>query len=191
MINEELWAVIGLPVLIFVARILDVSIGTIRIILVAKGYKYLAPILGFFEVLIWIIAIGKIMENLDQWYYYLFYAGGFAAGNYIGILLEERIALGYVGVRIITKKPADQLISRMAMAGYGITTVPAEGATGLVHIIFTTVKRKKLTELVTMIKEFNSKAFYTVEDIKAVSDTSTTSIHHQGKRSIRFWRKGK
>ncbi len=169
MMDSDLWVIIILPLLIFFARIMDVSIGTVRIILVAKGYKYLAPLLGFFEVLIWIIAISKIMENLDRWYYYLFYASGFAAGNFVGIILEDKIALGFVGVRIITKKPADQLIEKMTNFGYGVTIVPAEGSSGLVHVIFTTVKRKKLKELIIMIKEFNPKAFYTIEDIKKVS----------------------
>lgn len=187
----DLWGVIVLPLLIFFARILDVSIGTIRIILVAKGYKYLAPILGFFEVLIWIVAIGKIMQNLDRWYYYVFYAAGFAAGNYIGILLEEKIALGFVGVRVITKKPADQLIEQMKKSGYGITIVPAEGSTGLVHVIFTTIKRKKLGELTGMIKEFNPKAFYTIEDIKMVSADNGSMAIPRKNRPLIFWRKGK
>lgn len=191
MVDSDLWVVIILPLLIFFARIMDVSIGTIRIILVSKGYKYLAPVLGFFEILIWIIAIGKIMENLDRWYYYLFYAAGFATGNFVGILLEEKIALGFVGVRIITKKPADQLIERMQECGYGITILPAEGSTGLVHIIYTTVKRKKLKELVSMIKGFNPKAFYTIEDIKKVSGALGVSSGTHRKRSLFSWRKGK
>ena len=189
--NSELWAIIFLPLLIFFARILDVSIGTVRIILVSKGYKYLAPLLGFFEVLIWIIAIGKIMENLDRWYYYLFYAAGFATGNFIGIILEEKIALGYVGVRIVTKRSAKLLIEKMIETGYGITTIPAEGATGLVHVIFTTVKRKKLSDLIDMIKQFNPRAFYTIEDIKMVSD-GAISVNSLAKSTRMFSRvKGK
>ncbi len=192
MVNHDLWVAIVLPLLIFFARIMDVSIGTVRIILVSKGYKYLAPLLGFFEVLIWIIAIGKIMENLDRWYYYLFYAAGFAAGNFVGIIMEEKIALGFVGVRIITKKPADQLIAKMTASGYGVTIVPAEGSTGLVHVIFTTVKRKKLKNLVTLIKEFNPKAFYTVEDYKSVSGSfETPSVGSGDGRSMIFLRRGK
>lgn len=185
------WAIIILPLLIFFARIVDVSIGTIRIIMVSKGYKLLAPLLGFFEVLIWIIAIGKIMENLDRWYYYIFYAAGFATGNYIGMLLEEKIALGFVGMRIITKRPADKLIAKMIEAGYGITTVPAEGATGLVHVIFTTVKRKKLGNLINMIKEFNPKAFYTIEDIKLVSNGTSHAPGLSKSKGLFPSRKGK
>ena len=188
--ETNFWVIIGLPMLIFLARILDVSIGTIRIILVSKGYKFLAPLLGFFEVLIWIIAIGKIMENLDRWYYYLFYAAGFAMGNYIGIILEEKIALGYVGVRIVTKRSANKLIEKMIEAGYGITTIPAEGARGLVHVIFTTAKRKTLNNLIAMIKENNPMAFYTIEDIKFVSG-GNKPVQTVPKTKRPGWRKGK
>ncbi len=189
--NLDLWGIILLPLLIFFARIIDVSIGTIRIILVSKGYKLLAPLLGFFEVLIWIIAIGKIMQNLDRWYYYLFYAAGFATGNYLGIILEEMLALGFVGVRVITKKPADLLIEKMKESGYGITIIHAEGATGLVHIIYTTVKRKKLKDLIFMIKEFNPKAFYTIEDIKSVSNVTRPGSGLSGHGHSFLGRKGK
>lgn len=77
------WGTILIPLFILLARICDVSLGTLRIIFVSKGLKIWAPILGFFEVLIWILAIGELMQDVDKWYYYLFYAGGFAAGNYL------------------------------------------------------------------------------------------------------------
>ncbi|MDX2414998.1 MAG: DUF5698 domain-containing protein, partial [Bacteroidales bacterium] len=102
--------VVILPLLIFFARIMDVSIGTVRIILVSKGYKKLAPIAGFFEILIWIIAITRIVDNLDNWICYIAYALGFATGNYIGMIIEERLALGYETVRIITKREANNLV---------------------------------------------------------------------------------
>lgn len=184
MISFDWWGIILLPFLIFFARIIDVSIGTVRIILVSKGHKYLAPILGFFEVLIWIVAMGKIMQNLDRWYYYLFYAAGFATGNLVGMIIEEKIALGFLGIRIITKKPANDLIQRMRESGYGITSVPAEGATGLVHVLFATVKRKNLNELLVIIKEFNPKAFYTIEDIKMVSDSSRPGFGNERSRKL-------
>ena len=83
-----------LPLLVFLARILDVSIGTLRIIFVAKGLKHFAAMLGFFESLIWLIAVTQVMQNLNSWQTYVAFACGFAAGNYVGVVLEERIALG-------------------------------------------------------------------------------------------------
>ena len=99
-----------LPFLIFVSRILDVTIGTIRIVMVAKGQKFWAPLLGFFEVFIWLLAISRIFENLDNWACYFAYAAGFAAGNYIGLIIEERLAMGIVKIQIITRRSAIELI---------------------------------------------------------------------------------
>jgi uncharacterized protein YebE (UPF0316 family) len=168
--NHELWPIIILPLLIFCARIIDVTIGTIRIIFVSKGKKFLAPLLGFFEVLIWIIAMGEIMQNLDRWYYYIFYAAGFATGNYFGIILEEKLAVGFVSLRLITKKPANELIAAIKERGYGMTYMNADGSKGPVHVIFVTVKRSELPSLTETINQLNPKAFYTVEDMKAVKE---------------------
>ena len=112
---SEIYAWILLPLLIFFARVCDVSLGTIRIIFVSKGIKYLAPIVGFFEILIWLLALGQIMQNLNNVFYYIFYAGGFATGNYVGILLEEKLSIGTVGIRIITKREAEKLIEVLKM----------------------------------------------------------------------------
>ena len=183
--NFDFWGFIVLPLLIFLARICDVTIGTIRIIFVSKGQKTLAPLLGFFEVLIWIIAMGEIMQNLDRWYYYLFYAGGFATGNYFGILLEEKLAMGFVSLRLITKRPADELIAILKDQGYGLTYMPAKGSTGDVHILFVTVKRSELPSLTEVINKHNPKAFYTIEDMKAVKE----GIHPEPLPSRSFWLK--
>jgi len=161
--------IVILPLLIFFARILDVSIGTVRIILVAKGYKKLAPLAGFFEVLIWIIAITRIVENLDNWICYFAYAGGFAAGNYFGMIIEESLALGYEMVRVITKREAGDLIQELRDRGYGTTSVDARGNNGDVAVIYVIVSRKKLRQVIDLISKFNPRALYTIEDIRYVS----------------------
>lgn len=161
--------IVLLPLMIFFARIMDVSIGTVRIILVAKGYKKFAPLAGFFEVLIWIIAITRIVENLDNWICYIAYAAGFASGNYIGMIIEERLALGYEMVRIITKKEAGNLILELRDKGYGTTSVEAKGNLGAVAVIYVIVSRKKLKDVIDLIFHFNPKALYTIEDIRYVS----------------------
>ncbi len=161
--------VVILPLLIFVARIMDVSIGTVRIILVSKGYKKLAPIAGFFEILIWIIAITRIVDNLDNWICYIAYALGFATGNYIGMIIEERLALGYETVRIITKREANNLIQEFRERGYGTTSVDAHGNEGDVAVIYVIVSRKKLKKVIELIYKHNPKALYTIEDIRYVS----------------------
>jgi uncharacterized protein YebE (UPF0316 family) len=89
-----LYSWVVLPVLIFCARIIDVSVGTVRVILTSRGYRYAAPALGFIEVLIWLLAIGEIMKNLANPACYVAYAGGFATGNYVGIYINQRLSLG-------------------------------------------------------------------------------------------------
>lgn len=159
-----------LPILIVLARICDVTVGTIRIIMLSRGHKYFAPFLGFFEVLIWIIVTAKIMQNMHNVLCYIAYAGGFAMGNLVGIIVEERLAMGMVVIRIITRQDASQLITGLRDSGYGVTSIPAQGSTGLVHVIFTVVKRNNLDEVAEIIRRFNPKAFYSIEDVRFVSE---------------------
>jgi uncharacterized protein YebE (UPF0316 family) len=168
-VDSQIFMWIILPTMIFFLRLVDVSIGTLRIVYIARGTKYIAPILGFFEILIWLMAIRQIFNNLNNIACYLAYAGGFAAGNFVGIYLEKKLALGHEVVRIITRSNADNLIKNIKNAGFGITTIDGEGATGMVKIIFTIVKRKNLTEILALINKHNPKAFYTIERVQTAS----------------------
>lgn len=159
-----------IPILICLARIIDVTIGTVRIILVSKGAKKIAPLLGFFEVLIWLIAIGQVMQNLNNVVNYFAYAAGFAIGNYIGIMIENKLAIGMVVVRIITAADASKLIQFIKSENLGVTSIKAEGASGPVHLIFTVIKRSSLSKVIGKIKIFNPKAFYSIEDVRFVSE---------------------
>lgn len=184
--DSALFTYVLLPGLIFFARIMDVSIGTIRIVMVAKGHKLWAPILGFFEVLIWLIAITKIIQNLDNWMCYIAYGLGFAAGNYIGLMIEEKMALGIVKLQIITRKEASQLIENLKNAGYGVTHHQANGASEKVSIIHSIIKRSEIKKVEDIVKTTNPKAFYSVEDIKFVNE----GVFPLDKPMFR-WRKGK
>jgi len=184
-----------LPLLIFIARICDVSIGTIRIIFVSKGRKYIAPILGFFEVLIWITAISKIMQNLDNYVNYIAYAAGFATGNFVGMIIEEKLAVGFQMIRVFTYQNGPGLVQSLNIGGFGATSVEAHGAKEKVHIIYTIVQRTELQRVLNIIDEFNPRAFYTIEDIRTVNE----GIFPVRKRNpiipftnvIMEWRKGK
>ena len=167
--SEFLYSWIILPLLIFLARVCDVSLGTIRIIFISKGIKYLAPLIGFFEILIWLLAIGQIMQNLTNIYYYLFYAGGFATGNLMGIILEEKLSIGTVAIRIITRKNADNLIEILRKKHISITVVDAQGAKGPVKLLFSIVKRQNAKKVIRLVKKYNPNAFYSIEDIRQVS----------------------
>jgi uncharacterized protein YebE (UPF0316 family) len=166
--DSLVYAWVILPVLIFLARITDVTLGTVRLIFVSRGFKYLAPVAGFFEVLIWILVIGQIMRNLANPVCYLAYAGGFATGNFIGLLIVEKLSLGMVLVRVITPKQADSLIELLRARQYGVTNIDGEGASGPVEVLFTIVPRREVAVVVELVKKFNPHAFYTIEEVDYV-----------------------
>ena len=154
-----------LPSLIFIARVIDVSMGTVRVIFVSRGLKYLAPIVGFFEILIWLLAIGQIMKNLSNPVCYVAYAGGFAMGNYVGIRIAEKLSLGVVLIRVVSKKDALPLVECLKSESYGVTSVDGHGTSGEVKVVFTIVPRRELRSVVDLIKKFNPRAFYSIEEV--------------------------
>jgi uncharacterized protein YebE (UPF0316 family) len=141
----------------------------VRLIFVSKGFRYLAPFLGFFEVIIWLLAVGQIIQQLDNVLYYIAYGAGFAAGNYIGIIIEERLSLGTLVVRIIPTKDTTRLIEYLKEQNFGLTMMDAMGSRGSVKVILTVIPRKTLKSLVEIIDRFNPNAFYSVEEVKSVS----------------------
>jgi len=184
-----------LPLLIFTARIADVSLGTVRVIFISRGLKYLAPIVGFFEILIWLLAIGQIMANLSNPACYIAYAGGFAMGNYVGIAIAEKLSLGVVLIRIITKTDALALVEKLNEQGYGVTSVDGHGSRGQVKVVFTVVARREVRDIVGLIKKFNPQAFYSIEEVgyveKGIFPLRKTERDSSLMRLFRSLRKGK
>ena len=159
-----------LPLLIFLARIMDVSIGTLRLIFVSKGYKYFAPLLGFFEVIIWLLAIGQIMQHLDNFLCYFAYGLGFATGNYLGIYLDEKMSLGTVLIRVVAKADIAHMVNRLREQRFGASLVDIEGMTGKQKMIFTIVKRVDLKDVLGIIQDYDPQAFVTIEDVKTARE---------------------
>lgn len=156
-----------LPVAIFLARILDVSLGTIRIVMVARGFKFRAAALGFFEVLIWVIVVSEVLANLDHWVNFVAYAAGFAAGTFSGMLIEDRLKVGTIIVRIITPNDSRRLLEALREAGFILTVVSGRGGLGgPVSVIFTILRRRRFEEIVAIIERHDPKAFYSYEDVK-------------------------
>jgi len=170
-----------LPLLIFFARILDCSIGTLRIMFIAKSKKLLVPLLGFVEILIWLVAIRQIVLNLTNVIYYIAYAGGFATGNFVGILIEEKLAMGNLIFRIITQNDDDAFIDSLKASGFGLTMIDAEGSRGKVKIIFTMIRRKDKQKVLELINKINPQTFYTIDDVKIASEEAfpLKQTHHK------------
>ncbi len=169
-VNSEIYAWVLLPILIFLARVMDVSMGTVRVIMISRGHKLWAPIIGFFEILIWLLAIGQIMQNLNNPMTYLAFAGGFATGNFIGLKIAEKLSLGVVMIRVVTDKPAEGLLESLRAAEYGVTSVDAQGARGPVKVLFTILPRKLANKAIDLVKKFDRQAFYTVEEVGFVAE---------------------
>jgi len=166
----EIYPMVILPIIIFLARITDVTLGTIRIIMVNRGKRNIAPLLGFCEVFIWIVAISQIMQNVRSFPAFLGYAGGFAAGNFVGMLVEDKLAMGTVIIRVILQKGGEELAKNLHTAGFGITTVDGEGANGAVKLVYTIVKRKDVSQVTGIIHQVCPKAFFSIEDVRSTEE---------------------
>lgn len=167
--NLDYYNWILLPLIIFFSRLGDVSLGTLRHVFISKGYRKIVPVLGFFEVLIWIIVVAQIMKNLNNVACYFAWAAGFATGTYVGLLIEERLALGLQVIRIITNQNCDSLLESLKHENHGVTVIDAQGAVGPVKMIFTIIQRKNVRQVVELIRQHNPTAFYSIEDIKDIS----------------------
>ncbi len=188
--EADLFSWVILPILIFFARVADVTLGTLRIIFVSRGKNHLAPILGFFEVLIWVIAIGQLVQHLHSATSYLGYAAGFATGNFVGMMIENRLAIGTLIVRTILDSGGDELMKRLHEAGYGVTSVKGEGAKGEIQLIYTVVKRKHLKEVIRYIHEVHPKAFISIEDVRSTEE-GIFPVQENNRRGLWNIRKGK
>jgi len=154
--------------LIFFARVLDVTLGTLRISFISRGEKSLAPVIGFFEIMIWLFAISQVVQNLNNIVYLLAYAAGFSTGVFTGLQIEDRLARGSRIIRTITRQPASELLEALRASGYGVTTVRAQGMRGEVDLIFSVVQRSHVGLYMAIVNEHNPAAFTSVEDVRSV-----------------------
>lgn len=167
--QSDLFNWVVLPLLIFCARTCDVTLGTLRNIFLAKNIRSVVPVLGFFEVLIWLIAVSQIIRNLHNFMCYFAFAGGYSMGIFVGIKIEERLALGLQILRIILPGDASALMQKLQEHNFGITLIDAMGAKGPVKILLTVIKRKDMFFVSQLIHEHHPQTFYSVEDIRAAS----------------------
>jgi uncharacterized protein YebE (UPF0316 family) len=186
-IDPHTFSYVVLPVMIFFARICDVTLGTLRVIFVAHGHKYIAPILGFFEVFIWIIVISELLGSANNIICYAAYAAGYATGNFVGMLVEERIAIGMVFLRVFAVKGGRELAENFRNSGFGVTLTHAEGSEGNVDILQIVAARKFGNEIQKILNDFNPDIFYVIEDVRNVRK----GIFPKKKSNLNYRRPGK
>ncbi|TWU40637.1 hypothetical protein Poly41_14710 [Novipirellula artificiosorum] len=173
-----------IPVLIFLARVCDVSLGTLRTILMITGHRAMAVVLGVAEVTIWIFAVGGVMKYLSHPLAVVAYAGGFGSGVLVGMLLEEKLALGYRIVRVISNL-ADVDVSNLLRAeGYRVTRVDGTGMLGPVEIAFTVIRRKQLSHIRKLLKDHAPKAFLSVERVEVAQSGQTLATDSRFGQSL-------
>lgn len=155
-----------LPLLIFISRLGDVTLATLRHIFISKGLKRIVPFIGFFEVLIWLVAIRQVFNNLNNIPCFIAWAAGFSMGTYVGIMIEEKIALGMQLIRIITNADHTRLTEEFKKINQGFTIVDGEGSQGPVKLIFLQFRRKNKAEVINLIHTYLPDTFYSVEDVR-------------------------
>ncbi|MGE5072419.1 MAG: DUF2179 domain-containing protein [Anaerolineae bacterium] len=152
--------------LIFALRITDMSLDTLRVLFVVRGRKKTAWVLGFFQSAVYVIAIAKVLSSLSNPLTVLGYAAGFATGNVLGMLVEERLAIGHIQLQIVTKRRGIALAQALREGGYGVTEISAHGKDGMVHLLSASVLRKDLARAEAIVHEMDEEAFVTTEDVR-------------------------
>jgi uncharacterized protein YebE (UPF0316 family) len=159
--------VLAVSVGIVALRLVDVSIGALRITYLVRGRRLIAGVLGFFESLSWVVAAALVLSDIDEWYKVIAYAAGFGLGTALGGSLDRWIASGQVFVRIMAPVDSPPVASELRDRGFGVTVINAEGRDGEVRLSIVALPRRRLGELTTIVHEINPRAFVTVDDIKA------------------------
>ncbi|UCH26103.1 MAG: DUF2179 domain-containing protein [Trueperaceae bacterium] len=166
--------------LIFFMRIVDVSIGTVRLIVLVRGQRTLAGVLGFFESLIWLTATAQVVTNLDNPVKLVAFCGGFACGTITGSTIEKWLAMGKKLVRIVTSVDTPAVAQALRHKGFYVTAINAEGRDGGVRIDFSIVPRKAVPRMLRIVQEANPKAFITIEEITTASVASVSNTTRPG-----------
>lgn len=165
-VQSDIFNWVVLPVLIFCARTCDVTLGTLRNIFLSKNIRYIVPFLGFFEVLIWLLAVSQTIRNLHNIMCYIGFAGGYSMGIFVGIKIEERLALGKQMLRIITPQDPASLVQKLNENNFGVTIIDGQGAKGPVKVLLTVIKRRDIERVAKLINDHHPNSFYSIEDIR-------------------------
>ena len=162
------WTILGNALLIFCLRVTDVSMGTVRMIMIMRGMRKWAALIGFVEVSIWVVAISRVIGQMDNILSVISYSGGFAAGTLLGMWLEDKLALGYVNIHIISTAQGHAIAHKIREAGYGATQLQAEGQSGQVALISVVASRKQAADIMALVNQVDQTSFVTVDETRYV-----------------------
>lgn len=172
-VGDTLWGMdianIKIHALVFAGGLIYIALNTLRNLFIQRGQRALAPVVAFLEVGVFLLAVGQVLTGPPSVTRTLTYAAGFAAGTVVGMLIEQRLAIGNVIARIITQRDAEALIDDLREAGFGLTFVRAQGLSGDVQILYSVMPRRLMSEFLTCVRRHNPKAFVTFEDIRGLT----------------------
>jgi uncharacterized protein YebE (UPF0316 family) len=158
-------------ILIFLLRIVDVSIGTLRTILMVQGYARFAVFLGFFEVLVWVVAVAQVVARIDASPWLApFYAGGFSAGVAVGLMIERKLALGRFVIRIFSHSRTQEIVHAIRGKGNVLATFRGDTPDGPVNLLFVSARGERVHDVVDAARAVDPKMFYTVEAARRWSE---------------------
>lgn len=155
-------------VLIFSLRVSDMTLDTLRVLFVMRGRKAVAWVLGFFQATIFVLAISSVLSNLDNPLNIIGYAAGFATGNVVGMLIEERLAIGHINVSIVSSARGNAIAENLRDQGYAVTEIPARGRDGMVSLLNCSVRRKNVEKVRRLVNNIDPEAFITAEDVRPI-----------------------
>ncbi len=162
------WTILSNVLLLFLLCLAQVSVGTLRTILMTRGRRGWSACLGFAEVTLWVIGVSQVLDHFDTLWHVLGYSSGYVAGTMAGMWLESRLALGYVNVDIVSTNKGPEIARQIRQAGYGATQLPAQGRSGPVHRIDVVAPRKQVTALLRLINEIDAASFVTIQEARQV-----------------------
>jgi uncharacterized protein YebE (UPF0316 family) len=158
-----------MPLVIFALRVSDMSLDTLRVLFVIRSQRGLAWVLGFFQSLVWVVAITTVLSNLGNLWNVVGYAAGFATGNVVGIVIEEKLALGHGHMRIISSSRGTAIAQAIRDAGYAATELAGRGRDGTVTVINSSVLRRDVRRVQQQVKEIDPNAFITVQEVRPLN----------------------
>ncbi len=163
--NFPAWA---FALTLFTLRVVDMSLGTLRIMVSMRGNKFLTWVLGFFQSVIYVLAMTSVLSSLDNWLNIVAYAGGYASGGVVGMWLEEKLAIGYTHIQITSSRRGASLAEKLRREGFAVTEISARGKDGMVSMLSCNVRRKRAALVEKIVREADENAFITSEDVRPI-----------------------